>query len=198
MNGYMLDTDLKADDWLEVIEGFKEAVNEHTGKPFPQDTHAQLWGAIGAVFGSWQNDRAISYRRMYDIPDAWGTAVNVQAMVFGNRGETSATGVAFTRNPSTGANGALRRVSCQCAGGRCCGGHSHASAADGGCTASRLRRYAPSLEALMPSVFAEFTAICDKLEASLSRHAGYRVHGAGRQAVDAADALGQAHDDGGH
>ena len=95
LSGLTQDTDLGADDWLDVIEAFKDAVKTSTGNPFPQDTRDQLWGAIGAVFGSWQNDRAISYRRMYDIPDMWGTAVNVQAMVFGNRGETSATGVAL-------------------------------------------------------------------------------------------------------
>src|SRR5262249_19899245 len=74
------------------------------GKPFPQDPEEQLWGAIGAVFGSWMNQRAITYRRLHDIPADWGAAVNVQAMVFGNMGEDCATGVAFTRNPSTGAN----------------------------------------------------------------------------------------------
>ncbi len=101
-NGYALDTDLNAQDWSEVIAHYKERVEEETGKPFPQDPHAQLWGAIGAVFGSWMNQRANTYRRLHDIPESWGTAVNVQAMVFGNMGETSATGVAFTRNPSTG------------------------------------------------------------------------------------------------
>jgi pyruvate, orthophosphate dikinase len=101
-NGYSLDTDLDADDWQAVIVRYKERVEEETGKPFPQDPHAQLWGAIGAVFGSWMNQRAITYRRLHQIPESWGTAVNVQAMVFGNMGETSATGVAFTRNPSTG------------------------------------------------------------------------------------------------
>ena len=80
----------------------RRASRQETGKPFPQDPHEQLWGAIGAVFGSWMNQRAITYRRLHDIPESWGTAVNVQAMVFGNMGETSATGVAFTRNPSTG------------------------------------------------------------------------------------------------
>ena len=74
------------------------------GKPFPQDPRAQLWGAIGAVFGSWMNPRAETYRRLQNIPASWGTAVNVQSMVFGNMGDTSATGVAFTRNPSTGAD----------------------------------------------------------------------------------------------
>jgi pyruvate, orthophosphate dikinase len=101
-HGYSLDTDLDADDWHEIVERFKERVEEESGKPFPQDPHAQLWGAIGAVFGSWMNQRAITYRRLHAIPESWGTAVNVQAMVFGNMGDTSATGVAFTRNPSTG------------------------------------------------------------------------------------------------
>ena len=101
-NGYTLDTDLDAADWEQLVARFKDRVEEQSGKPFPQDPHAQLWGAIGAVFGSWMNQRAITYRRLHGIPEGWGTAVNVQAMVFGNMGETSATGVAFTRNPSTG------------------------------------------------------------------------------------------------
>jgi pyruvate, orthophosphate dikinase len=101
-NGYALDTDLDADDLEQVVARYKERVEEETGAPFPQDPHAQLWGAVGAVFGSWMNQRAITYRRLHGIPESWGTAVNVQAMVFGNMGETSATGVAFTRNPSTG------------------------------------------------------------------------------------------------
>jgi pyruvate, orthophosphate dikinase len=101
-NGYTLDTDMEAADWEQVVALFKERVEKETGRPFPQDPHAQLWGAIGAVFGSWMNQRAITYRRLHAIPESWGTAVNVQAMVFGNMGETSATGVAFTRNPSTG------------------------------------------------------------------------------------------------
>ena len=93
---------LTADDWVALVERYKERVEEEHGEPFPQDPHEQLWGAIGAVFGSWMNQRAITYRRLHNIPESWGTAVNVQAMVFGNMGETSATGVAFTRNPSTG------------------------------------------------------------------------------------------------
>ncbi len=100
--GYTLDTDLEADDWVELVGRYKEAVARETGKDFPQDPHDQLWGAIGAVFGSWMNARAVTYRRLHNIPEDWGTAVNVQAMVFGNMGDTSATGVAFTRNPSTG------------------------------------------------------------------------------------------------
>jgi pyruvate,orthophosphate dikinase len=101
-NGYTLDTDLSADDWVELVARFQKRIEEEHGEPFPQDPHQQLWGAIGAVFGSWMNQRAITYRRLHHIPESWGTAVNVQAMVFGNMGETSATGVAFTRNPSTG------------------------------------------------------------------------------------------------
>jgi pyruvate,orthophosphate dikinase len=101
-NGYTLDTDLDANDLEQVVASYKKRVEEEGGKPFPQDPHAQLWGAIGAVFGSWMNQRAITYRRLHNIPESWGTAVNVQAMVFGNMGDSSATGVAFTRNPSTG------------------------------------------------------------------------------------------------
>ena len=100
--GYSLDTDLTADDWAELVGRYKERVKQELGRDFPQDPHEQLWGAIGAVFGSWMNQRAKTYRRLHSIPEAWGTAVNVQAMVFGNMGDTSATGVAFTRNPSTG------------------------------------------------------------------------------------------------
>jgi pyruvate,orthophosphate dikinase len=100
----MEDTDLTAQDWHRVVDGYKDMVEEVTGKPFPQDPHAQLWAAIGAVFGSWMNPRANTYRRLHDIPAQWGTAVNVQAMVFGNMGEDCATGVCFTRDPSTGEN----------------------------------------------------------------------------------------------
>ncbi len=98
------DTALTADNWREVVEGYKDLVHKETGNPFPQDPQEQLWGAIGAVFGSWMNPRAITYRRLHDIPAAWGTAVNVQAMVFGNMGNDCATGVCFTRDPSTGEN----------------------------------------------------------------------------------------------
>ena len=97
-----LDTELTAADWRNLITAYDEGVREVTGRPFPQDPHEQLWGAIGAVFRSWANDRAITYRKLNGIPEEWGTAVNVQAMVFGNMGEDCATGVAFTRDPSTG------------------------------------------------------------------------------------------------
>ncbi|WP_066550964.1 MULTISPECIES: pyruvate, phosphate dikinase [unclassified Sphingomonas] len=101
-NGHYLDTDLSADDWKRLVDEYKSIVQELWGKPFPQDVHDQLWGAVGAVFGSWQSERAKVYRKLNNIPGDWGTAVNVQAMVFGNMGDTSATGVAFTRDPSTG------------------------------------------------------------------------------------------------
>jgi pyruvate, orthophosphate dikinase len=102
--GYYLDTELSANDLKALVVEYKRLVEAEWGKPFPQDVHDQLWGAVGAVFGSWESDRAKVYRRLNNIPGDWGTAVNVQAMVFGNMGETSATGVAFTRDPATGEN----------------------------------------------------------------------------------------------
>ncbi|PTQ65315.1 pyruvate phosphate dikinase [Sphingomonas sp. PP-CE-3G-477] len=100
--GFTLDTELSADDLRKLVAEYKGLVDKLWGKPFPQDVHDQLWGAVGAVFGSWQSERAKVYRRLNDIPGGWGTAVNIQAMVFGNMGDTSATGVAFTRDPSKG------------------------------------------------------------------------------------------------
>ena len=102
--GYKLDTDLTEDDLKQLCEDFKIRVRQELGKPFPDDAYEQLWGGIGAVFKSWNGKRAIAYRRIEGIPDEWGTAVNVQSMVFGNMGENSATGVAFSRNPATGEN----------------------------------------------------------------------------------------------
>ena len=102
--GYNLDTELTAGDWKELIGEYMEKVDEVLGKPFPQDPREQLWGAIAAVFSSWQNERAVTYRKLYGIPEEWGTAVNIQAMVFGNMGQDSATGVCFSRDPSTGEN----------------------------------------------------------------------------------------------
>ena len=102
--GVVSDTDLTADDLKALVASFKQIVLDETGEPFPQDPNTQLWGAISAVFASWMNQRAITYRRLNDIPASWGTAVNVQAMVFGNMGDDCATGVAFTRNPATGEN----------------------------------------------------------------------------------------------
>ena len=102
--GKRLDIELTADDWKTLVAAYEDEVQKRSGKPFPQDPHEQLWGAIGAVFGSWMNKRAITYRKLNHIPDHWGTAVNVQAMVFGNMGNDCATGVCFSRNPSTGEN----------------------------------------------------------------------------------------------
>lgn len=102
--GYKSDTDLSAEDLMQICEDFKVRVREVLGKPFPDNAYEQLWGGVGAVFKSWNGKRAISYRRIENIPDEWGTAVNVQAMVFGNMGDNSATGVAFSRNPATGEN----------------------------------------------------------------------------------------------
>ena len=102
-NALSLDADLDTDDWRDICARFAVMIEEEAGEPFPQDPYEQLWGAIGAVCESWNNARARTYRQLHDIPDDWGTAVTVQAMVFGNLGDTSATGVAFTRNPSTGA-----------------------------------------------------------------------------------------------
>lgn len=101
--GFALDTEMSADDWQALVGEYKAIVADALGRPFPQDVHEQLWGAIGAVFDSWESERARVYRRLNAIPAEWGTAVNVQAMVFGNMGDTSATGVAFTRDPATGA-----------------------------------------------------------------------------------------------
>jgi pyruvate,orthophosphate dikinase len=98
------DTDLTADEWKEVVKGYKQIVEKETGSAFPETPKDQLWGAIGAVFGSWMNPRANTYRKLHDIPASWGTAVNVQSMVFGNMGNDCATGVCFTRDPSTGEN----------------------------------------------------------------------------------------------
>ncbi len=102
--GVTEDTQLSAQEWHRVAQGYKDMIEGETGKPFPQDPEEQLWGAIGAVFGSWRNPRADTYRRLHDIPEEWGTAVNVQTMVFGNMGNDCATGVCFTRDPSTGQN----------------------------------------------------------------------------------------------
>jgi phosphoenolpyruvate synthase/pyruvate phosphate dikinase len=128
-NGFHEDTQMEAPHWQDLVEIYKQIVVQELGRPFPQDVHEQLWGAIGAVFDSWESERAKVYRRLNDIPASWGTAVNVQAMVFGNMGETSATGVAFTRDPATGES-LLRRMAGQCAGRGRGRGHPHAAISD--------------------------------------------------------------------
>jgi len=164
LNGLSSDTELKAEHWAEIIEEYKEAVQRELGKPFPQDTGEQLYGAIAAVFGSWQNARAKTYRRLHDIPDAWGTAVNVQAMVFGNLGETSATGVAFTRNPATGANEIYGEFLLNAQGEDVVAGIRTPQP-----LTERARRESgeemPSLESLMPDLFANLGTVFQRLEA---------------------------------
>jgi pyruvate,orthophosphate dikinase len=162
--GYERDTDLSAEDWQAVVGKYKEAVEAELGEPFPQDIHQQLWGAIGAVFSSWNTPRAITYRRLQNIPDDWGTAVNVQAMVFGNMGETSATGVAFTRNPSTGEKQLYGEFLVNAQGEDVVAGiRTPQNITEAARQAAGSEE--PSLEALMPKTFAEFKAVCDRLEA---------------------------------
>ena len=160
---YALDTEISADEWLALIARYKEIVHEHTGKPFPQDVNEQLWGAVGAVFQSWMSARAITYRKLNAIPEDWGTAVTVQAMVFGNMGETSATGVAFTRNPSTGEKALYGEFLVNAQGEDVVAGirtpqniTEKARTEAGSAT--------PSLEALMPVTFKELRATFDRLE----------------------------------
>ena len=163
-NGHELDTDVTADQWRGIIDRYKAIVEEELGKPFPQDPHEQLWGAIGAVFASWMNARAITYRQLHDIPASWGTAVNVQAMVFGNLGETSATGVAFTRNPSTGENTLYGEFLVNAQGEDVVAGiRTPQSITEAGRIAAGSDR--PSLEKLMPDAYSEFLGYCDRLEA---------------------------------
>jgi pyruvate,orthophosphate dikinase len=161
--GVNLDTELSAEDWKQVIAGYKEVVQRHLGKPFPQDPEEQLWGAIGAVFGSWMNQRAITYRRLHEIPADWGTAVNVQAMVFGNMGEDCATGVAFTRNPSTGADEFYGEYLVNAQGEDVVAGirtPQHLTVAGKDANGSRL----PAMEEVMPDVFTELERVRRLLE----------------------------------
>jgi pyruvate, orthophosphate dikinase len=162
-SAHLLDTDLSAEDWREVIIEYKAKVQEATGKPFPQDPRDQLWGAIGAVFSSWMNQRAITYRRLHAIPESWGTAVNVQAMVFGNMGETSATGVAFTRNPSTGAKELYGEFLVNAQGEDVVAG---IRTPQNITEAARIAAEsdAPSMETIMPDVFRQFRETTEQLE----------------------------------
>src|SRR5437868_1328385 len=161
--GMVLDTELRAEDWKGLAAGFKEVVESETGKPLPQDAHEQLWGAIAAVFGSWNNTRAVTYRRLHNIPAEWGTAVNVQAMVFGNMGEDCATGVAFTRNPSTGANEFYGEYLVNAQGEDVVAGirtPQHLTIAGKKASHSEL----PAMEEVMPEVFAELRKVRGILE----------------------------------
>ncbi|HTO32979.1 MAG TPA: pyruvate, phosphate dikinase [Pararhizobium sp.] len=161
--GHEQDTELSAVEWQHVISLYKRTIEEELGEAFPQDPEVQLWGAVGAVFASWMNPRAITYRHLHNIPATWGTAVNVQAMVFGNLGNTSATGVAFTRNPSTGENELYGEFLVNAQGEDVVAGiRTPQNITEAARIASGSDR--PSLEKLMPEAFEEFQAICDRLE----------------------------------
>ena len=161
--GYSLDTDLTADDWVAVVGKYKDAVARELGHEFPQDPHAQLWGAIGAVFSSWMTARAVTYRRLHDIPESWGTAVNVQSMVFGNMGDTSATGVAFTRNPSTGEKQLYGEFLINAQGEDVVAGiRTPQEITEGARKESGSEK--PSMESAMPNAFKELTRIYRLLE----------------------------------
>jgi len=163
-NTYALDTDLDADDWMQIVKRYKDSVAEMLGRPFPQDPHEQLWGAIGAVFGSWMNARAVTYRRLHSIPKSWGTAVNVQAMVFGNMGDSSATGVAFTRNPSTGDNQLYGEFLINAQGEDVVAGiRTPQEITEAARAAAKTDK--PSMQTVMPEAFAELTRIYKVLEA---------------------------------
>lgn len=161
--GFTLDTDLSADEWKVIVGEYKKIVEQELGKPFPQDPKEQLWGAIGAVFGSWMNARANKYRELHNIPASWGTAVNVQAMVFGNLGETSATGVAFTRNPSTGEKALYGEFLINAQGEDVVAGiRTPQDITEAARIAAGSDK--PSLEKAMPEAYAEFFRICGLLE----------------------------------
>jgi pyruvate,orthophosphate dikinase len=161
--GFTIDTHLAAEDWEAVVADYKRAVQRENERPFPQEPEAQLWGAIGAVFNSWMNERAKFYRRMHDIPESWGTAVNVQSMVFGNMGETSATGVAFTRNPSTGEAALYGEFLINAQGEDVVAGirtpQSITRAAR-----EEMGEKAPSMEEALPEVFGELRGVVQQLE----------------------------------
>ncbi|MEM1036348.1 MAG: pyruvate, phosphate dikinase [Pseudomonadota bacterium] len=160
---YQLDTEMGAEDWKAIVGQYKKAVQDELGKPFPDDPREQLWGAISAVFGSWMNDRAILYRKLNDIPAEWGTAVNVQAMVFGNMGESSATGVAFTRDPSTGENTFYGEFLTNAQGEDVVAGI-RTPAPISRARADELQSDEAPLEEVMPGVYKELVAVADKLE----------------------------------
>ena len=183
--------------WMPTISSAspsrsRSACEKELGKPFPEDVQEQLWGAIGAVFGSWQSPRANTYRKLHNIPEDWGTAVTVQAMVFGNRGETSATGVAFTRDPATGEKLLYGEFLINAQGEDVVAGIRTPQPISK-VVRERQGGKKPSMEEAMPKAFAELKAIGERLEAALPRHAGRGIHGAGRQALHAPDPLRQAH-----
>ena len=149
--GVKLDTELSADDLKELVAEFKAAIKSRTGSAFPEDPMAQLWGAVGAVFGSWNNDRAIVYRKLQQIPHEWGTAVNVQSMVYGNMGEDCGTGVAFTRDPATGEKHLYGEYLINAQGEDVVAG-------------TRTPEKIEQLAKAMPAVYKQFEEICQTLE----------------------------------
>ena len=162
-SGKTLDVELTGDDWKMLVGAYKNEVRKHLGRPFPQDPQEQLWGSIGAVFSSWMNQRAKTYRRLHNIPADWGTAVNVQAMVFGNMGEDSATGVCFTRNPSTGENAYYGEYLLNAQGEDVVAGirtPQPLTVAEKISTESTL----PSMEEIMPSLYGELYQVREHLE----------------------------------
>ncbi len=161
--GHEFDTELSASEWQHVVSLYKALIEEELDEAFPQDPAVQLWGAVGAVFASWMNARAVTYRQLHNIPEAWGTAVNIQAMVFGNLGNASATGVAFTRNPSTGEKILYGEFLVNAQGEDVVAGiRTPQSITEEGRIASGSEK--PSMEKLMPEAFAEFGRICAELE----------------------------------
>ncbi|WP_036289880.1 pyruvate, phosphate dikinase [Methylosinus sp. PW1] len=158
-----LDTDLSADDWRFIVDTFKTIVEKATARPFPQEPREQLWGAISAVFSSWMNHRAVIYRQLHNIPEDWGTAVNVQAMVFGNMDDNSATGVAFTRNPSTGVRELYGEFLINAQGEDVVAGiRTPQSITEAARRAGGSSR--PSMETALPDVFEEFRHVSALLE----------------------------------
>ena len=178
--GAQQDVDLSADDLASLLETFKGIYKQETGDEFPQDAREQLRRAVVAVFESWQNPRAQVYRRTYDIPDDIGTAVNVVQMVFGNKGDRSATGVCFTRDPSTGETGLYGEYLVNAQG-------------EDVVPACARRSRIEEMRAAAAGRVRPAARNDDAARAALPRHAGHRVHGRGGQALPPADALGEAH-----
>ncbi|WP_064706404.1 pyruvate, phosphate dikinase [Rhizobium bangladeshense] len=161
--GHELDTELSATEWQHVVSLYKKLIEEELGQQFPQDPEIQLWGAVGAVFSSWKSARAVTYRQLHNIPEGWGTAVNIQAMVFGNLGNSSATGVAFTRNPSTGEKALYGEFLVNAQGEDVVAGirTPHSITEEGRLSSGSDK---PSMEKLMPEAFHELSRICTELE----------------------------------
>ncbi|AJC78253.1 pyruvate, phosphate dikinase [Rhizobium sophoriradicis] len=161
--GHEFDTELSATEWQHIVFLYKRLIEEELEQHFPQDPEVQLWGAVGAVFSSWKSARAVTYRQLHNIPEGWGTAVNIQAMVFGNLGNASATGVAFTRNPSTGEKALYGEFLVNAQGEDVVAGiRTPQSITEEGRISSGSEK--PSMEKLMPEAFHELSRICSELE----------------------------------